>query len=96
MTVYVHRNNRAVGYEEHFHEAPAQPGRTWTFDCTPECEERITRDVEHAGRNEASVPLTVEETAEEEQLETTAKKDVTKMAMALSELAKAGAAETSA
>jgi hypothetical protein len=92
MTVYVHKNNRAVGYGDHFHEAPAKiPGRTWTFECTPECEERVLADTEHSGRNEASVPLTVEETAEEEQLSQTAKKDVTKMAMALSELANQGA-----
>jgi hypothetical protein len=93
MTVYVHKNNGTVGYGTHHHEAPAKiEGRTWSFTCKdPGCEERILRDVEHSARSEGSVPLSEEEKAEEEMLSQTAKKDVTQMAMALSELAKQGA-----
>ena len=95
MTIFVHRQNRAVGFGDHWHEAPApQPGqqdidRTWSFECTkPGCEERILHDVEHTGRTAVSVPSTVEETTEEEAIEQRGKKDVTKMAMAMTEWAK--------
>ena len=89
MTVYVHRDNERVGYGEHFHTRPSgTETRTWSFDCTPACEERIIRDVEHTGRNEASVPLTVEELAEEEQLEVTSKKDVARLARTLGHIAR--------
>jgi hypothetical protein len=92
MTVHVHKDNGTVGYGDHFHEPPAEiEGRTWTFDCTPECEARILRDVEHTGRTVASVPLTEDEKAEEELLEASSRKDVTKLAAALGQLANAGA-----
>lgn len=84
MTVYVHKINGTVGYGDHHHDAPADiVGRTWTFECTPECEERIVADVEHTGRNEASVPLTIEEEAQEEQDTRTANRDVAQLAAAL-------------
>ena len=89
MTVHVHKINRTVGYGNHFHEAPADvTERTWTFECTPACEERILRDIEHSGRNEASVPLTVEEEAQEEQDTRTANRDVANLASALGKMAK--------
>jgi hypothetical protein len=97
MTVHVHRQDSAVGYGNHHHEAPPDSlDRTWSFDCTPECETRILRDVEHTGRNEASVPLTVEEVQEQEALETMGKKDVTQMAMAMTQWAKGQAKEQAA
>ena len=90
MTVHVHKNNKGFSFGDHEHRAPAEVAeRTWTFSCPVSgCEERVLRDVQHTGRNAASVPLTVEETQEEEQLSATSKKDVSMMAMALSKLAK--------
>jgi hypothetical protein len=90
VTVYVHKINSAVGYGGHHHIAPADiGGRTWTFECdVPGCEERILRDVEHSGRNEASVPLTQEEEAQEEQDTRTAGRDVAQLAAALGQMAK--------
>jgi hypothetical protein len=99
MTIYVHMNNRTVGYGEHFHVAPTIDAehleRTWNFSCDePGCEERILKDVEHSARNAASVPLSAEEKAEEEAIGQTAKKDVNTMAMALSQWAKSEAAKS--
>jgi hypothetical protein len=104
MTIHVHRSNRAVGYGDHWHEAPAKNDdgsdnidRTWSFECTKVgCEERILRDVEHTGRTVASVPLTVEEKDEQEAIEQMGKKDVTQMAMAMTQWAKGQAKEQAA
>jgi hypothetical protein len=95
MTVHVHRNLQAVGYGDHWHEAPEDNlDRTWSFECKKsECEERVLRDVEHSGRTALSVPLTTDEKAEEEAIEQMGKKDVTQMAMAMTQWAKQTAAE---
>lgn len=94
--VYVHRNITSVGYGDHTHVAPpadpdAPPTRCWSFECTPQCEERILRTVEFSGRTDASVPLTVEERAAEETFTASAKADVTNLAAALAQLGKAAA-----
>jgi len=100
MTVHVHAADRAVGYGTHWHYAPEVDndhlGRTWSFDCTPECEARILRDTEHSGPNAAGVPLTREETDEQEAIEQMGKKDVTQMAMAMTQWAKSQAKESAA
>ena len=96
MTVHVHRSVGSVGYGDHHHyrsEALAADGgeddpRTWQFDCTGECEERICKDVEFSGRSAGGVPLTVEEKAEAEHMERAAQKDVNMMAMAMASWAK--------
>ena len=95
MTVFVHRTQAGVGYGTHYHSAPLEvTERTWSFTCDePGCEERILRNVEHTGRNAASVPLTEEEKSEEELLNQTANKDVAQLAMALGQMAKQGAAD---
>lgn len=94
MTIHVHRVNGSVGYGSHRHSIPADTpdeDRTWSFSCTPECEERIMRDVEHVARNADTVPLTVEERAQAEVQERVAHADVANMASALASLAKSNA-----
>lgn len=95
MTVYVHKSLDSVGYASHGHyrdrDGEAADERTWRFSCTPVCEERICSDVEFADRTPAGVPLTVDERAEAEIFDRAAQKDVAKMAMALTSLAKDGA-----
>lgn len=101
MTVHVHRTVGSVGYGEHHHhrsDALAVAGseadpRTWQFDCTPDCEKRICKDVEFTGRSAGGVPLTVEEKAEAEHHERAAQKDVNMMAMAMAAWAKSQAGQ---
>ena len=91
MTVHVHASNQAIHYGDHHHAAPedlAETDRTWSFSCTPDCEARVMKDVEHTAPSAAGVPLTVAEKQEADVLEKTARKDVSMLAMALGELAK--------
>jgi len=89
MTVYVHVENRAINIGTHSHVAPqtAAGERTWTFDCTPECETRVLRDVEHCARAADGVPQTEAEKRSAQQMEESAKRDVSRLAMALGQLA---------
>lgn len=93
MTVFIHKDMDAVSFGEHEHlreHAPEGQGdeRTWALTCSAECEERVLRDMEHSSRHPGGVPLTVAEKAEAEAFDRAAQKDVSKMAMALAQMAK--------
>jgi hypothetical protein len=91
MTVYLHNDNMEVASGDHNHhrsEATEQGDRTWALTCPqPGCEDRILHDVEHSARHAAGVPQTVDELAAAEHLEEAAKRDVSKLALALGQLA---------
>jgi len=89
--VHVHNDNAEVVVGNHRHrqsEALERTERTWVFDCAPECEERVLRDVEHSAVHAGGVPLTVDEAAYAAQLADAAERDVSKLARALSALAR--------
>lgn len=97
MTVHVHRCNKSISRGDHIHRAPTDlpdEQRTWEFDCTPECEERTLKAVEHTARHAAGVPLTVDEGAEADIQTDRGKKDVADLATSLAQLAKQRQAES--
>jgi hypothetical protein len=90
MTVHIHNDNMEVASGDHSHhrsEAVEQGERTWTIECSQECEDRILADVEHSSRHAAGVPLTVDEAAASDRLEEASKRDVSRLALALGQLA---------
>lgn len=98
MTVHLHRDNEGVTIGQHSHTRPADLGldeRTWSYSCHALCEERVLKDVEHSARHAGGVPQTVTEAAEAEQLNEAAKRDVSRLALALGQLADAQATITS-
>lgn len=91
MTIAVHNVYDALSVGRHHHLRSASAAgdeRTWLITCSAECEERLLRDVEFSARTPSAVPLTAEETQAAEAVERASQKDVAKMAMALSRIAK--------
>jgi hypothetical protein len=89
--IHLHNDIIEVDSGDHSHhrsEAVEQGERTWSLSCDKAgCEERLLADVEHTARHSAGVPLTVEEQASAERLEEASKRDVSRLALALGQLA---------
>jgi hypothetical protein len=88
--IHVHTDNHEVAISDHFHrqsDAVERTDRTWVLRCTPGCEDRILRDVEHSATHAGGVPLTVAEMAIAEAASEASQRDVSRLATALNALA---------
>ena len=91
MTIYVHRDTAAIAYGDHSHPRPnelPEDQRTWSFNCTPECEQRVLLACEHTARSAESVPETPAEKNETELINRGAARSWGELMAELSGLAK--------
>jgi hypothetical protein len=88
--IHVHTDNNEIAVGTHVHhqsDAVERTERTWALRCTPECEERVLRDVEHSANHVDGVPLTVSELTMVDAREQASQRDVSRLARALNALA---------
>lgn len=88
MTVYLHSSVHSIATDHQHQPTGKVKDRTWSFNCTPQCERDVIDRYEFAAANAGGVPLTEAEKAVEQDLAAKSSVEVGKMAAALAELAR--------
>lgn len=90
MTVHVHRSVTGVAAGDHSHHAPRHMNdeeRTWSFTCRPACEAQVLKGASFVASHPGAVPNTPDEDVAAQRLDEMSRRDVSKLALALGQLA---------